>query len=161
MSGLSMLPSVRRNNLVVETLGNEILIYDLGNDQASCLNPTASLVWKFADGKTSVAEIAEHMSRELGTTVDASVVLYALEQLDRKHLLSESFETPPLSKKLTRRDFLVKAGMVGAAVAIPVIISIAAPQPAMAATCKASGQPCSTNIECCSNSCNGGTNSCN
>lgn len=158
MSGTSIIPSVKSDNVLVESLQDELLIYDLSNDQASCLNPTAALVWKYADGKHTVSEIAAQMSNELGSSVDTRVVLYALEQLDRKHLLSAPLDSSHSSNRLTRRDFLVKAGVVGAAVAIPVIISIAAPSPAMAATCRASGQPCSpagANAQCCSGNCQG------
>ncbi len=132
MSAL-IFPSARHERMIVEPLKDEILIYDLERDQASCLNPTAALVWKFADGKTSVSDIAKKMSRELGTMVDVRVVWYALEQLNKKHLLQESVIVPAQYNHMTRRDFLVKAGIVGAAVAIPVVIALAAPSPAMAA----------------------------
>lgn len=135
MPASSLLPSARRDNLVVEELKNEILILDTHSNQANCLNPTAALVWKYADGKTSVSEIAAKMSRELGSRVDVRVVWYALEQLGKKNLLEERIQIPFQYNRLSRRDFLVKAGIVGAAVAIPVIISLTAPTPAMAATC--------------------------
>lgn len=157
MSDVSEFPAVRSDNLVIETLQDEVLIYDLDNEQASCLNSTAALVWKFSDGKSSVQEIAERMSEQLGSPVDARVVWYALEQLDRKHLLSAPLKTRTASGYMTRRDFLVKAGVVGAAVAIPVIISIATPSPALAAvSCKASGAACTTNAQCCTGLCNNG-----
>lgn len=135
MPASSLFPSARHRNLTVEELKNEILIYDIENHQASCLNPTATLVWKYADGKTGVPDIAARMSRDLESPVDARVVWYALEQLDKKHLLDNHVSIPLQYSRMTRRDFLVKAGVVGAAVAIPVIISLTAPTPAMAATC--------------------------
>lgn len=148
MSNFSIYPSARRDKLVVEELRDEILVYDPENTQASCLNPTASLVWKFADGKTSVSEIASKMSRELGSTVDPKVVYYALEQLDKRNLLIERGTIPTQYKQMSRRDFLVKAGIVGAAVAIPVIISIGAPTPAMANTKIACGVQCNSGDIC-------------
>lgn len=153
MSNFSIYPSARRDKLVVEELRDEILVYDPENTQASCLNPTASLVWKFADGKTSVSEIASKMSRELGSTVDSKVVYYALEQLDKRNLLIERGTIPTQYKQMSRRDFLVKAGIVGAAVAIPVIISIGAPTPAMANTPVACGGACGANADCDQNTC--------
>ncbi|MBI4674524.1 MAG: PqqD family protein [Chloroflexi bacterium] len=131
----SLYPAGRRDQLVVEHVKDEVLVYDLERDQASCLNTTAALVWKYADGKTSVSEIADKMSRELGMLVDVRVVWYALEQLGKKHLLQERIAIPVEYSRMTRRDFLTKAGIVGAAVAIPVVIALAAPTPAMAATC--------------------------
>lgn len=150
MSDLTIFPSARRDQLVVETLKDEVLIYDLERDQASCLNPTAALVWKLSDGKTGVAEIAKKMSSELGSTVDVRVVWYALEQLDKKHLLVASPQMPALYNQMTRRSFLIKAGIVGAAVTIPVVIALAAPTPAMAETGACFGRSCQSNANCCS-----------
>lgn len=150
-------PSARRDQLVVETLKDEILIYDLERDQASCLNRTAALVWQYADGKTSVSEIADKLSRDFGMLVDVRVVWYALDQLGKKHLLQARVTIPMQYHNMTRRDFLVKAGIVGAAVAIPVVIAMAAPTPAMADTCipnasgcTTSGGACTVNNTCCS-----------
>ena len=134
MGNYSVYPSARHDKLVVEELQNEILVYDSENAQASCLNPTASLVWKYADGKTSISEIASKMSGDLGSKVDPKVVYYALEQLDKRKLLIERGTIPSQYNQMSRRDFLVRAGIVGAAVAIPVIISVGAPTPAMAVT---------------------------
>lgn len=152
-------PNARADELVVETLKDEILIYDLSRDQASCLNPTAALVWKYADGKTSVADIAKKMSKDLGSSVDTRVVYYALEQLDKKHLLAQSVQAPKQYQQMSRRDFLVKAGVVGAAVAIPVVIAMAAPSPAMAGVCSTGG--CGVDADCAAcpnlrNCCSGG-----
>ncbi|MCG3139851.1 MAG: hypothetical protein HDKAJFGB_00771 [Anaerolineae bacterium] len=133
-------PAPRRAQLVVERLKNEILIYDLERDQANCLNETAALVWQAADGKTSVAEIANQLSQQLGTTIDERMVWYALAQLDKKHLLQNAAPLPPPAKRLTRRDFLVKAGIVGGAVVIPAVIALTAPSAAMAGL--SCGQPC-------------------
>lgn len=141
----ALYPTARRDKLVIESLKNEVLIYDLERDQASCLNETAALVWKYADGKTSVSEIADKMSLYLGMLVDVRVVWYALDQLGKKHLLQERVAIPMQYSQMTRRDFLVKAGVIGAAVAMPVVIAMAAPQAAMASTCT---QTCDTDVDC-------------
>lgn len=151
MSKNSSNPQARRSNIVVEELNNEVLLYDLDSDQASCLNETAALVWKYADGKTSVNEIAARMSKELKTPVDTRVVWYAVEQLNKKNLLQERVAVPATYGHMTRRDFLVKAGVVGAIVAIPVVISLAVPKPAMAALSCAgpcAAGTCTTNPLC-------------
>lgn len=152
MPGQSLYPSARRENLVVEQLQDEVLVYDLEREQAGCLNATAALVWKYADGATPVPEIANKMAAELGAPVDARLVWYAVDQLGKKNLLQERMAIPAEYQRMTRRDFLVKAGVVGAAVAIPVIISMTAPTPAMAATCST----CSNNSQCtpCGKLCN-------
>src|SRR6476620_10488047 len=88
-------PRARQANLVVTELQNEVLLYDLDTDQASCLNPTAALVWKFADGESSVDEIAARMTAELHSPVDARIVWYAVDQLGKKNLLRDKVTVPP------------------------------------------------------------------
>jgi len=142
-------PHARQANLVVTELQNEVLLYDLDRDQASCLNATAALVWKFADGESSVDEIAARIAAELKSPVDARVVWYALDQLGKKDLLQERMTIPAQYTRMTRRDFLVKAGIAGAIVAIPVIISLTAPTPAMAATGACPTRACNVAADCC------------
>lgn len=153
-------PAARRAQLVVEELEGEVLVYDLDRDQASCLNPTAALVWKLADGATSVPEIARQMAAQLDTPVEPRMVWYALDQLGKKNLLEAPLVPPLEYTRMTRRDFLIKAGMVGAAVTIPVIVSLAAPSAAMAATCT-SGCTCPGGQSDCDDKCNGLTCSVN
>lgn len=153
MSTFSQRPRSRQSNVVVTELENEVLVYDLDRDQASCLNATAALVWKYADGATGIDEIAARMTTDLNAPVDARTVWYAVEQLGSKHLLEERIAVPPRYARMTRRDFLVKAGVVGAVVAIPVIVSLTAPMPAMAATCRANGVACTLDNQCCSGDC--------
>ena len=49
-----LLPRARHDRLVVEQIGDEILIYDTVNNCAHTLNRTAALVWKLCDGKRTV-----------------------------------------------------------------------------------------------------------
>ena len=141
----SSFPQARCERLIVETLKDEVLVYDLDREQANCLNKTAALVWHYADGKTSVSDIADKLSQNLGMLVDVRVVWYALDQLNKKNLLAERVAIPYEYARMTRRDFLMKAGIVGAAVAIPVVIALAAPSAAMAATCTGA---CSSQAVC-------------
>jgi hypothetical protein len=41
----------RESNLVVQDLNNEVMIYDLTENKALCLNETASIIWRLCDGK--------------------------------------------------------------------------------------------------------------
>lgn len=127
-------PRARRTGLVIQTLPQEMLVLDTELEQANCLNETAALVWEYADGTRSVSDIAENVSGELGVPVDSKMVWYALEQLGKKGLLMEPMPTPTSTPYtgMSRRAFLTRAGLVSAAVAIPVIISIAVPSPAHA-----------------------------
>lgn len=147
------LPSKRHAGLLVENVQGEMLVYDLEHAQANCLNQTAALVWEYADGETSVAQIAARVSAELGAPVNEQVVWYALDQLQRKNLLQNPVNLPAPYATLSRRNFMKRVAMVGALVAIPAIVSLTAPTPTEAATCLAAGQVCASDAQCCSTIC--------
>lgn len=56
------LPQARTDDLVINELSDEVLVYDLQRDKAHCLNAAAASVWKQCDGRTTVAEIARRLS---------------------------------------------------------------------------------------------------
>jgi Coenzyme PQQ synthesis protein D (PqqD) len=145
------LPEARREDIVVQELPDETLVYDLKRHKALCLNRAAGLVWKCCDGRTSVAEMAVLLERELQTPVAHEVVCFALERLDRARLLRERLILPSGVARLSRRE-LVQMGLA-AAIAVPVILSVVAPRAAQAATCIALGKPCASNSQCCSHHC--------
>lgn len=148
MSERAIFPLKRESQVLVENVENEILIYDLENAQANCLNQTAALVWEYADGKSSASQIAKRVSAKLGAPVSEQVVWYALDQLNRKNLLQESVQLPTKYATMSRRDFMKRAAMVGAVVAIPAVVAIAAPKVAEAGS-PCPPIPCLTPSECC------------
>jgi hypothetical protein len=144
-----VLPLARTDQLIVRELPDELLVYDLDHHKAHCLNKASTLVWKHCDGKTTVAEVARLLERELATLVDDDVVWLALGQLRRFHLLEEESKTI-LGMKVTRRDLVRK--YLPAALALPVILSIPAPTAAQTGShpCSPQGGPCGgTNPPCC------------
>jgi hypothetical protein len=144
MEGADILPRARTNSLVVRELDDETLVYDLERDKAHCLNQTAALIWKHCDGKTTVREAVHSLQGTLGRSVDTDVVWLAVKQLQRFHLVEGSKKSPAVS----RRNLVLK--YAPAALALPVIMSIAAPAPAQSASCAKAGQPCGgTNPPCC------------
>ena len=149
-------PRARTEGLVIQTLPEEVLVYDRKRDKAHCLNQTAALVWKYCDGKTTVPNIATLLEGELKTgLVDEGIVWYALGQLSKNHLLEESLAPPTALAGMNRRQMVRKLGFA-ALVAVPLVTSIIAPTPAQAVTCIAMGQPCPNDpVNCCNNFCNG------
>jgi len=145
-----------RTGLVTQRMDSEWVVYDQSTAQANLLNSTAAVIFSLCDGKTGVSEIAARASRELSTPIDEAVVWYTLAQLSKKNLLHERALLPANFKNMTRRDFL-RAGLVGAAVVVPVIVTVTAPPVAYAASCVASGQQCQFSNVCCSGLCNGGS----
>ena len=123
----SRVPIARAEKLVIEEVGEELLVYDLTVDRAHSLSSIAARVWRACDGQRDVAGIAAHLS------VDDETVTRALDGLRDCRLLDG--ETPAAANGMTRRDLTMRAAKVGAAVsAVPMIVSVVAPVPAAAAT---------------------------
>lgn len=158
MANNQFIPRARTHGLVVEELGDEVMVYDLDRNLAQALNPTAALVWKNCDGKRSVADVQRVLGRELQQPVGESVVWYALEQLDRCHLLEAPIRTPVALNGITRREFITKFAL--AAAVVPVVKSIQVPGPAELTSCANLGETCNavTGPPCCpTNVCVAGT----
>lgn len=117
-------PLARTDHLIVEDVGDEVLVYDQRTDQAHCLSRHAAMVWRVCDGATSPAEIATALE------VDPDTVVRAVEELDGCGLL----DSTPIPG-VTRREMTLRMAKVGgAAAAAPMIYSIMAPTPALAAS---------------------------
>jgi hypothetical protein len=114
-------PRSREDELLVETLDDELLICDLRTDSAHVLNQTAARVWRACDGHRDVHALAQ----ECG--LDADTVRFSLDCLQKCDLLEA---TPGVSRRvLIRRGAIATAG---AGAALPVISSLALPTAAMA-----------------------------
>jgi hypothetical protein len=112
-------PLARSQGLVVEELGDELLVYDLETDHAHSLGPEAAKVWRCCDGRTPVNVLRRQVELE-AETVDR-----ALEELAACDLLTTA--THPAMGS-TRRELTVKMAKLGAAVAAaPLIVSVTAP----------------------------------
>ncbi len=132
----ALMPRARQDELVVEELEDETLIYDLKRHKANCLNRTAALVWRHCDGQTSVAEVAALLEEHLATPTDEAVVWMALDRLGRAHLLSEPVTLPADKAQYSRREVLRTLRRVaGISLLLPVIESIVAPRAAAQASC--------------------------
>ena len=146
-------PLARKQDLLVQELPHEVLVYDIERDRAHCLNETAAFVWKRCDGRNTPRDIARLLGNKGGSTVDEKIVWLALDQLADNDLLERRLVLPPLFAGLNRRQ-IVRALGLAAVVAVPLVTSIVAPTAAQAATCNASGQPCAAGAQCCSGLCN-------
>jgi hypothetical protein len=143
-----IIPRARRDDLVVERVGEETLVYDLRTDRAHCLNQSAAFVWDMADGRTSCEEILERIRGAVDPQATPEVVSYALDRLDKARLLDRQYKRA--GSPVTRRQ-LMRASVV----AIPLITSLIAPTVAMAQSgitalqCAASGGAYGHNKTCC------------
>jgi Coenzyme PQQ synthesis protein D (PqqD) len=145
------LPLARKDQLVIQELPGELLVYDLERHKAHCLNKTAATVWKHCDGTLAIADMARLLESELKTPVEMEVVWLALQQLDKFHLLQEQVSIPDARSGLSRRELVRRIGV--AAILLPAIISITAPTALAQGSCRPLGAACAVNTDCCSNCC--------
>jgi len=139
-----MHPQVRQDGLLIQEIGEELVIYDCKRDHIHSLNATAALVWRNCDGQTSIMEIAALLDQLQDGSIRQEIVRLALGQLVSAGLLEDARHTSEHTSVL-RRDALGALTKAGAFVLLlPVITSITAPTPAMAAsltgdTCEPAG----------------------
>lgn len=138
-------PRAKSDNLVVQDLADEILIYNLENNKAFALNETARLVWQSCDGKNDVGQIAASMTKKLDQNVPDDLVLLALNDLRKQNLVEPGADLPAFSAS-TRREVIKRAGLASM-VALPVIGSMLAPKAVMAISvncnaCSMKADPC-------------------
>lgn len=151
-------PRSRENELVVQELKGEILIYDLQINKAFCLNETSALIWQFCDGNKTVSEISRELSRKLKQPTTEDLIWLALDQLKEDNLLSDRNEIEINFNGLSRREVIRKVGLASM-IALPVISSLIAPiasQAASGTSCISNGSSipsCATSmsINCCLN----------
>ena len=62
-------PISKKQNIVVQDLEKELLVYDLQTNKAFCLNETSAIVFQLCNGKRTVTEIADALSVKLKTLV--------------------------------------------------------------------------------------------
>lgn len=153
------LPVARTSDLIEQSLGKELLLYDLTVNRAYSLNETLAFVYQHCDGRTTFDQLRQRDSR-----LNDDVILLALDELGREDLLAQKFD----GNGMSRRTLLRKAAV--SAVALPVIMAVAAPTAIHAASacnvsCAPEGATC--NIAnpgaCCGGTCvnvGGGVGTC-
>ena len=127
-------PKARVDNLVVQEFSNEILVYDLTNNKALCLNETSALVFQLCNGIRTIAEISDSMSKKLRVKVSEDFVRLAIEELKKENLLENADQLNNHFAGLSRREIVKKVGLT-TIIALPVISSVVAPSAAMAQSC--------------------------
>jgi hypothetical protein len=151
---MNNLPAPRSENIVVQELGGEILIYDLKSNKAFCLNETSAIVYR-ACGENG-AESLEKLKRENKFSDD--LVRLALDDLQKNGLLAGDAEFAANFGGVSRRQMIKRVAAVSA-IALPLVSTLVAPRAAHAASVlksciqPTSGSPC-PRINC-NNYCDG------
>src|SRR5689334_16091424 len=156
-------PRARSHNLLVSEVKGETLVYDEDVHKAHTLSPTTALIWRHCDGQKTVPELATMVNGELGMSLDEDGVWLALSRLERAKLLSERVAVPSHLRGDSRRQFMKKMAVAGAATVT--VMSMAVPTSLAAQSCVlnapgciATGpglesSRCSSGAQCCSCCC--------
>jgi len=131
----SQVPIARKEGLVVQEMPDEVLVYDLDENKAFCLNPTAAEIWKACDGHRSVADIALGLSHGGDEEAKENIVWLALDQLREKNLITNEISSRFAGQ--SRREVLKKVGLA-TALALPVVAMLSFPSSVLAVTCTTS-----------------------
>jgi len=133
-----MNPVARKQSLLVQQVGPELVVLDQKSNRAHRLNPTAAFIWRNCDGTHSIATLSRLFQQEFGTEDPREeITRLALEELRSLELIESNGEDSK-HKGITRRELGVRLAM--AAAALPLIVSIAVPAPSQAASA-GPGQP--------------------
>ena len=130
---------VKKAGLVVQDLGDEVIVYDPVSHRAHALNRTAALVFERLDGKHDVNAVARHVGLALEMPPQRALVTAAVNELAASGLL----ETP--LDALPRRVMLrgLAAGLT------PLVISVSVPAAAAAQSCLNAFATCVLPTDCC------------
>lgn len=124
---MKKLPPSRNENIVVRTVSDETLIYDLISNKVFCLNTTLAEVYAACDGKTTFEEFKNqhHFPDDL--------IFFSLDELKRENLIETDSEYQSPFATLNRREIVKKVGFA-TMIALPLITSLIAPKAINAAS---------------------------
>ena len=148
-------PIARTQNIVVQKTDTEILLYDLAEDKAFCLNETSAIIWRLLDGNKTTEEISNEISVQTKSIVSEELVWLAIDQFQKDGLIENAGENRFIG--LSRREVIQKVAFASA-IALPLVSSLIAPKAAVAQSCAAFLGACAVSGDCCSNNCRTNTN---
>lgn len=142
------LPPTRTKDIIVQSTGNELLVYDLNTNKAFILNETAANVFNYCDGKHTFDEVKnKHQYTD-------DLIFLTLDELKRNDLIDG--EVGNNFPKMTRREAAKRVGLA-TMIALPAISALTAP---LAAHAQSANSNSSGNV-CIDNGCADRTSSCN
>jgi hypothetical protein len=135
-------------NLTVEPVADELLVFEPRSRRAHRLNRAAALVFLRCDGRSTVDEIADAL-RAAGLPASREVVELAVAELAQAGLVEPALDWSRVRFR-SRRTLLKQLGLLtGAALALPIVQSIVAPSVAAAASCGAFNHQCGAGFPPC------------
>jgi hypothetical protein len=117
-----------KENLLVQDLPDEILVFDISANKSYCLNDTAKVVFNACDGVKTFDDI--NLSEE--------IIYLSLDELKKNNLIQDNHRSPFAG--MNRREVIRKVGLASM-IALPVISSLSLPSAAAASSlCIGNGQ---------------------
>jgi|SRR5882672_6575811 len=124
-----MNPNSRSEGLLVQEVGEELVIHDRDRRKAHRLNATATLIWRHCDGQHSVTDLARLLQRKLDAPQSEDLVRLTLTMLEKEHLLQKAPSRSGWTTAISRRRLIVTLGKTGMlAFLLPVVSSVAIPK---------------------------------
>lgn len=123
---MNITPRSRSEAIIVQEAGNELLVYDLNEHRAYCLNEVSAAVWKSCDGHRDIKEITRSAGNDYGATLDEDLIVLALDQLRRAELVDDAPKLADRFPAVSRREIIRRIGKASL-VALPVLTSLVAP----------------------------------
>ena len=121
----------RQDRRIVKRVDDELVIYDEANHKVFHLNEAAAIVWEHCDGASSLHDLAHTLASYSELPESEDLASLALQELRDAELVEGSFASVA-GREVARRDVMVR--MAGLALALPAVVSLPAPTPAMAAS---------------------------
>ena len=119
-------PKSREAELVIQETDGEVLIYDLRNDKAICLNSSSAIVWQACDGNKTVPEIKAFVSKKLNANINEDLIWLALDQLKKEKLIENGNDISIPFAGMSRREVIKKVGFASV-IALPLVTALVAP----------------------------------
>jgi len=114
---------------LVQRVDNELVVYDEERHKAYHLNETAAIVWEQCDDAASVDDLVQVLAARSALPADEAVAQLAIQELRDAQLIEGSLGAG-YDETISRRE--LAARMAGLAVALPAVVALLAPTPAMA-----------------------------
>ena len=148
-------PETRNENIVIQEMNKEILIYDLNTNKAFCLNETSAIIYQLCDGTRNIHEIVQSFNQITKNSITDDLIWLALDKFKQDNLLEDdSIEIN--FNGLSRLQVIKKVGLASL-IALPLVSSVVAPTAGMAASLAPTNQPlnaaCSAPSQCASGNC--------
>lgn len=130
------LPKIKEN-LLVQNLPDEILVFDINANKSYCLNDTAKIVFNACDGVKTFNDV--NLSEE--------IIYLSLDELKKNDLIQDDYGSPFAG--MNRREVIRKIG-IASMIALPVISSLSLPTAAAASSlCIGNGQSGGPGVQRC------------